>query len=250
MGIEADKIERSLLTHEETNSIYLATTDILEDINIIKKDENINKLNIERVKINAANSKEKSVEKDFDIFGNIKNDMTKISTLSNQKHRESEKDKFKILDITKDMTKEEYKLQLENHINLIRSAIEKVKAITDIDVYVASEEKLSTEDLSLCYINPNDALNTKKDLNKLNLCRIRIKEGMNILYNTNIIYYNNQNGTLPIGMNVGSTVLFDMRRYKIDLKKQKIFRIVETDDNFEFKSKIICAYEYEAYPIL
>lgn len=27
----------------------------------------------------------------FDIFGNIKNDKTKISTLANKKHRESEK---------------------------------------------------------------------------------------------------------------------------------------------------------------
>ena len=51
-------------------------------------------------------------------------------------------------------------------------------------------------------------------------------------------------------MNVESTVLFDLRRYKIELKKQKIFRIVENDNDFELKSKIICAYEYEACPIL
>jgi len=37
-----------------------------------------------------------------------------------------------------------------------------------------------------------------------------------------------------------------MSRYKIDLKKQKIFRINGTDNNFDFREKIICVYEYEA----
>ena len=68
---------------------------------------------------------------------------------------------------------------------------------------------------------------------------------MNIVYNTNIIYYDNLNNTLPIGMNVKQTVLFDMNRYKLELKKQKIFRINGTEDNFNFREKIICAYEYE-----
>ena len=33
---------------------------------------------------------------------------------------------------------------------------------------------------------------------------------------------------------------------KMDLRKQKIFRINGTDDNFEFREKIVCVYEYEA----
>ena len=68
---------------------------------------------------------------------------------------------------------------------------------------------------------------------------------MNIVYNTNIIYYDNVNHTLPVGMNVEQTVTFDMNKYKIDLKKQKIFRINSGDSDFEFKEKIICVYEYE-----
>lgn len=245
LGVEADKLERGILTHEDTNSLYLATTDVLEDINVIHKNENTSKLNLEKVKAQFNNQDNENDNPDFDIFGNIKNDMTKISVLSNQRHRESEKDKYKILDITDDMSEEEYKVQIENHTNIIEKAIEKIKAITDIDVYVATDEKIGLEDINLCYINPNDALSAKKELNKLNLCKIRIKEGMNIIYNTNIIYYNNANGTLPIGMNVGSTVLFNMSKYKIDLKKQKIFRIMENKENLQYNDKIICAYEYE-----
>ena len=47
-------------------------------------------------------------------------------------------------------------------------------------------------------------------------------------------------------MNISNTVTFDMKKYKIDLKKQKIFRISGTEDNFNFNEKIVCAYEYEA----
>ena len=95
------------------------------------------------------------------------------------------------------------------------------------------------------YINPSDAIRAE-NTDKISLYKIKIKEGMNIVYNTNIIHYNNFNSTLPSGMDVQNTVTFDMKRYKIDLKKQKIFRINGTEDNFYFKEKIVCVYEYEA----
>ena len=41
-------------------------------------------------------------------------------------------------------------------------------------------------------------------------------------------------------------ILFYLKRIKIILQKQKIFRINGTEDNFNFKEKIICVYEYEA----
>ena len=60
------------------------------------------------------------------------------------------------------------------------------------------------------------------------------------------MYYDNLNNTLPNGMNVKQTIIFDMNKYKIDLKKQKIFRICSNTEKFNFKEEIICAYEYEA----
>ena len=46
-------------------------------------------------------------------------------------------------------------------------------------------------------------------------------------------------------MNVKQTVLFDMSKYKLDLRKQKIFRIDREANDFEFKEMIICGYEYD-----
>ncbi len=241
IGVEADNIQRNLFSENEINSLYLATTNLIDDINKIRNDEKITKESLQSIKKAMKNE-----GTELDIFGNIKNDRTKISVLANKKHRESEKDKYKILDLPENVVLEEYEDKLKKESSLIEQAIRKTKAIADMDIYCCSNDKLNLTDIKLFYINPSDAIKKQKNMEKVSLYKIRIKEGMNIVYNTNIIYYDNFNHTLPIGMNVNQTVTFDMSEYKIDLKKQKIFRINEDDNNFSFKEKIICAYEYEA----
>ena len=100
-------------------------------------------------------------------------------------------------------------------------------------------------DIKVFYINPTDAINASNTIDKVNLYKLKIKKDMHLIYNTNIIYYDNTNNTLPLGMNVKQTVLFDMSKYKLDLKKQKIFRIDKATNDFEFKEMIICGYEYD-----
>lgn len=245
LGIEADNIQKNIFTKEETDSLYLATTNILNDINSIRNNEEIPEKNIENLKIRMKEESTIFNIDSFDIFGNIKNDKTKISMLSNKKHRESEKDKYTILDISDNTTLKDYEEKLEKEITIIEKTLEKSKALTDMNIYLCSNEKLNLNNIEMFYINPSDAIATE-NIDKISLYKIKIKEGMNLVYNTNIIHYNNYNNTLPTGMDVQSTVTFDMKKYQIDLKKQKIFRINGTEDNFEFYEKIICVYEYEA----
>ena len=61
---------------------------------------------------------------------------------------------------------------------------------------------------------------------------------------TNIIYYDNNNITLPLGMDVTDKVLVDMSKLKLEPKKQKLFRINQEINDIEVKTKIICVYEY------
>lgn len=245
LGIEADNIQRNLFSKRETDSLYIATTDEIYNINKIRNNEEITKEEIEEIRTDIQDNTIMYDINSFDIFGNIKNDKTKVSVLSNKRHRESEKDKYRILDMSDNITEEEYKEQLQKHCEIIDKAIDKAKAITDIDIYLCSDEKLNLCDIRMFYINPTDAIKSVKELNKVSLYKIKIKEGMKLIYNTNIIYYDNINNTLPLGMDVRKTVLFDMNKYKLDLKKQKIFRINKEVDDFNFEEKIICAYEYE-----
>ena len=244
LGIQADNLQRKLFSEDEIDSLFLATTSALEDINKVRNEEEISKEALKKLKKELKNEGE-----DFDIFGNIKNDRTKISVLANKKHRESAKDKYKILDLSENVNQEEYESKLKRESKLIEQSLNKTKAITDIDIYYCSNEKLNLTDIGIFFINPQEAIESQKNTEKVNLYKIRVKEGMNIIYNTNIIYYDNFNNTLPEGMNIHHTVTFDMNKYKIDLKKQKIFRIDQENSDFYFKEKIICAYEYEAKDI-
>ena len=49
-------------------------------------------------------------------------DKTKIKTLKNTKHREIEKDKYKILNIKPETTLEDYKENIKNYYNLIKES--------------------------------------------------------------------------------------------------------------------------------
>ena len=245
LGIEADKKQREILSKEETDSLYLVTTDRLKDINKVRNNENISEDVLEKLKKKMKEEDKIFSIDSFDIFGNIKNDKTKISVLANKKHRESKKEQYKILDISDNTNLEEYEEKIKKELDIIEKAIDKTKAITDMDIYLSLNEKLNLNNIEMFYINPSEAI-VIQDTDKISLYKIKVKEEMNIVYNTNTIYYDNYNNTLPVGMNVQNTVTFDMSKYKIDLKKQKIFRINGLESNFEFNEKIICVYEYEA----
>lgn len=246
LGIEADKIQRQFLSKEETDALFLISTEASYDINKIRKNEEISDNYLKIIKENTNKERSLFSVNDFDIFGNIKNDSSKTSTLANQRHREAHKELYKILDISNNTTLDEYAERLKKENEIIDLGFAKGKAITDIDIYICDNDKLETSDIKMFYINPEDAINAFNKQEKLNLYKIKIKEGMNLIYNTNILYYDNLNNTLPNGMNVKQTIIFDMNKYKIDLKKQKIFRICSNTEKFNFKEEIICAYEYEA----
>ena len=59
------------------------------------------------------------------------------------------------------------------------------------------------------------------------------------------MYYDNDNNTLPLGMNINDNVLIDMGMYDFKIKKQKVFRINQDIDEINNKTKIVCVYEYE-----
>ena len=109
LGIEADRLQRNKLTSKECDSLYIASTSVIEDLNRLKRGKKINKNSLEILK----KKKKKKVllfnSENYDIFGNVKEDKTKINILANKKHREVAKDKFKILEISKETELEDYK---------------------------------------------------------------------------------------------------------------------------------------------
>lgn len=245
LGILADKIQREKLTKKECDSLFIASTEVLDDINKIKQEKRITKASLDQIKEEAKKEVVLFNSENFDIFGNVKEDKTKISILANKKHREAPKDKFKILDISKDLSLEEYMSEISNQYKTIEKAILKSNTIVDMSAYLISEEKLNNNELKVFHINPNLAIEEASYEEKIHIHKIDLKEGMNTVYYTNIIYYDNNNNTLPLGMNITDKILVDLSKFELRIKKQKIFRINQDINEIENKVKIVCVYEYE-----
>ena len=78
------------------------------------------------MKKQAAEQKSLSETDEFDIFGGISQDSTKVLKIKNKKHRELPKDKFNILEINKKTNHLTYKLTLENMVEDIQKAIDMI----------------------------------------------------------------------------------------------------------------------------
>ncbi len=247
LGKKLDKKNRENFSKEERDSLYITDADILEDINELRSGENRDfTCHIEKIKQEALKEEVLFSSENFDIFGGMTEDKTKINVLGNTKHREIKKSKFRILDINKETKNEQYIETLKNVMSYIESAVEKSEVDIKLNVFFASIGALNNQKYSILYINPKNALDTIKDQDKINLYNIKLTENTKAVALTNIIYYDNNNITLPLGMNVTDKVLVDMSKLKLEPKKQKLFRINQEVNDIEVKTKIICVYEYVA----
>lgn len=246
-GTKIDKIQRDSFEKKECDFIYLTNfNDILKDINSLKLNNNVDlDKSLENLKKEAEKEEMLFRSKEYDIFGGILEDKTKINILNNKKHREIKKNKFKILDITKSLTKEEYQESLNRILENLSKSYRKIKLDTDISIYFASDGGINTKEYGVFNINPENALKKCSNSDKINLYRINLKEDMPIIAFSNIIFYDNQNRTLPLGMDITDEVLIDMDVFNIELKRQKLFRINQSIDKINVNTKIICVYEYD-----
>lgn len=199
IGKKLDKKNRDELSKEECDSLFIANTDVLEDINILKDNENADFSNhIDLIKKEALQEEVLFANEEFNIFGSMTEDKTKLNTLGNTKHREIKKSKFRILEINKQTSNEEYIKNLKEITNYLDSAIGKAKFGMKLNVFCASNAVLTGQKFNIFYIKPEDALETLKDCEKINLYKIKLNEKTKVIALTNIVYYDNTNKTLPV----------------------------------------------------
>ena len=270
LGQMVDEVQRRKLSKTETDAIFAIKqvpdsfkelekekeNDI--EIYVEKDEEEVKKEKARTKKVNhlsrdlASLKKdyEENIEvinkKDFDIFGGLIEDKTKIKTLNNEKHREIEKDKYKVLNINLETDLKLYTENLESYLKLIREALNKIKSPYNMSAYCIGTKK-NLKGLNILSINPKDAfegeLLSKK--NKITLCKIDIKENAPLLFYSNIIFYDNFNKTLPLGMNLSSDVLIDADKLNLKFSKEESFYINYKIDEFDYGTKEIVVYEYE-----
>lgn len=252
LGKALDKQQRKKLSKEELDSLFITTTNTLEILNKVKTNE-ITPKDIENalkaLKEEAKTEKLLLEKEEFDIFGGKVDDNTKVKNLANKKHRELPKDKFKILELTKNTRQLGYKLTLENILGNIKTALEKIKITEDVPIYIAiNEGELNENRINIFNLNPEQEIKqaVKLDGNKINLYKINLTRNTNAVAYTNAVFYDNQNKTLPVGMDLSSNMLFDVSKAKLELEAKKTFRILTTskDDVSKIVIKTVNVFEY------
>ena len=224
----------------------IETFNILSKEKILKKDEKQIENKLKEIKKQYEADFEKIKEKDFDIFGNVVEDKTKIKILNNKKHREIEKDVYNILNIHVDTTIEEYKEIIKHYLILLKDAYKKVGAPTDFSIYKISYKEEKQNQYEIFDMNENEVLNNiDLSQDEIILNKINIKEKMPIIFYTNIMYYDNNNQTLPLGMDVSTKALLDLKLYDTKLVSRKDFNINFLENEYTNKVKTIKLYEYD-----
>lgn len=254
-GKTMDKMQRKNLNKDETDSLFITSTDLLPLINKIKLNDFAPKdieTALKEIKKEAVEEKTLTTE-EFDIFGGILQDNTKVSKIKNKKHREMPKDKYNILEISKTTKQIGFKISLENVINNVKEAINKVVVPEDIPVYKAIiGDKLDEKQINIFNINPENEIEkaVKDPENKINFYKINLPEGANAISYTNCIFYDNQNKTLPEGQDLSTNILVDITKLNLSLTGKTKFKIVKAEnpkDNFsDISIKTINVFEFDA----
>lgn len=248
-GENLDKNQRMKFTDDELEASFIATTEVLDIINKTYKKQAEGKDFSSAVK--DLKDLQTESEEEFDVLGNLNNN--KESVLGNKTHRELPRDKYKILNIKKGSRGIELKKVIIDIIKNLKKAIKKNTSNEIMYVYKATSEELDFNGFEILSLNEENELEEYLVNNKLkrknNLYRIKLPKGTNFIVCSNIVYYENYNMTLPVGMNVSDKIIVDMQN--LDLKETKIktigkaFQDNPKDDFSKMTVKSIVIHELE-----
>ena len=259
LGIAYDKLQRTKFSKQELDSIYVASTNVLPIINMLKNgdmDKEVIEEQLRSLKSEYFTSSNSTLSSkvDFDIFGSMRDDPTQVKYLNNKSHRENEKDKFQILNINKKIDIFDFTEKLQLITSSLNEAMHKIKFDYDMPIYKVGSinEKLHKTDFSVFNINAEREIESydNKFETAVKLFKLNFKEGYPAVFLTNATYYDNTNNTLPNGMDVTSKVIIDADMFEYELvKKEKMktnryFNIPET-----LYPRILTIYieEYDVY---
>ena len=249
IGKDMDRNIRKLVSKKECDSIFLATTDLLEIINEIKGNEEIENKSLDKLESKLNEIKEKTTivsslfpKEEYDIFGGLSEDKTKIRVLAGRKHREIKKNMYRVIDINKNTSLERFLEKIKKIIDDIENALDRIKAPMNLSLYIA-KENLEKKKFEIYHINPEEAISDMNNMEE-KICRVNIRKGMPLIFLTNTIYYDNYNKTLPEGMELNDLVLLDNAKFNFLKKQNNFFRINKKINKYDYKTCDIYINEY------
>ncbi len=256
LGQQADEIQRKKLSNEEKDSVFIAQTELLKFVNMVR----LNKIDKKDFEEELSGLKEAFKEEHlvidgeaFDIFGNLPKMDHKVKYIGSRSHRELERNKFTIMNINKKIDVFDFTEKMQSVVNYLEGAVPKIKSFYDMSLYKLVPISKHIEEKKFVLYN----MDVEKELEQFkedsqagyNLIVLNYKEGMPLLYYSNIMFFDNINQTLPIGMNLSSQVLIDSQRLEFVLMNKTKFTtnsyFTNQEENGDFKARDIFVYEYD-----
>lgn len=197
-----DSMQRKNLNLEEQNAIFVGATIGIE--NITKPEHNLKDL--------ISNSKFKNIN--YDILN----------------HREKKKNIANILGNIDEFNQEDRALILKKIYKNIHNSFKKCIINHNFSAYSLQKPE---NKIMLFEINPQklDLDGEEKEIYKINL-----KPGTGLLALSNIIFFNNRNDTLPIGMDYTTNVFVDLRKadlIEVSKKTNNIIKLSEKSSAYK-----------------
>lgn len=258
LGARADSLQRQKLSDEEINALYLfyVMTKIFNRISkTYAKNENEDTKKIEKDILEGL--KNKTSKRSLD---NLINDYTTVKKINSKEHRENERNEIAILKINENTTVEEFEDRINHFKKSLESAYNKIYTITSMPVYIKKSDVQN--EFILGDINPENLIDDKSSKNIIEERDVNLKNGAkaekdkadkqgieivkidlsneeHALYLSNIVFFDNQNKTLPIGMDLSSKVVIKLDNAKKKFREKKEIYLIEKIDDFEVKNRKI-----------
>lgn len=228
---EKDQINRKKLSKDEINAAFV-TYNILDGLNIIhKNEEEKDKEELEKkLKLLKQNFKnqENYIGEEYNIFGQNEK-AENVRYMKDKSFREKDRNIFKAINFNKNITVEEYIEILKNIDKNLQSALKKINTDQKISLYFIEDninyDLNKNKEYKIVNLDVQDELKKYKDNKKeLKLIKLNIKSGIGIIYLTNIIFYNNENNTLPEGMENSRSAIINLEKIKLkEIKTEELY---------------------------
>ena len=238
------------------DSLFVAKSEVLPIMNLLR-DGNMDQMAIENCLsdlIEKYNSSKYHLDNEsFDIFGNVTDDNRKVKYIGSKSHRENEKNLYRVLNVNQKIDVFDFTEKVQILTNYLDGAIPKGRAEYDFKLFKLCQitEEINENYFDIFNLSVENALNEFDDDGEgaLNLIKLNFKEDLPMLYYSNIIFFDNSNQTLPLGMDVSTSVLIDCKRLEFTQINKTKFRtnnyFTESNNLILPKAKDVFVYEYD-----
>ena len=131
----------------------------------------------------------------------------------------------------------------------IKESLQKISTPIEIPVYLVENKEIDLKGIDIFNINPKDEIYSKIKQNEgtknVFLYKINMKENSSMIFFTNIMFYDNFNKTLPMGMDLSSNVLLDLSKFELNANTEGAFNVNYLEDEFTNKVIKVNYNEYE-----